>query len=54
MITRETVGEKIAAYLHHSITLEQLVDWAEEAMLNGEFSADERSTLRSYSTSGVG
>src|SRR5487761_1400602 len=40
LITKQTVAEKIAAYLHHVITLEQLVDWAENTLLEGEF--DER------------
>jgi cobyrinic acid a,c-diamide synthase len=34
-ITKQTVADKIAAYLHHEITLAQLVDWAESAMLDG-------------------
>ncbi len=37
MITRQTVRDKLLAYLNHQITLAQLVDWAEEAMLEGEF-----------------
>lgn len=37
MITRRITADKIAAYLHHEITLAELVDWAEEAMMNGEF-----------------
>jgi hypothetical protein len=28
-ITRRTVADKIAAYLHHDINLAQLVDWSE-------------------------
>ena len=40
LITKQAVAEKIAAYLHHHITLAQLVDWAENAMMEGEF--DER------------
>jgi cobyrinic acid a,c-diamide synthase len=35
-ITKQTVADKIAAYLHHEITLAQLVDWAENAMMDGE------------------
>ena len=35
-ITRKTVGAKLAAYLHHRITVGQLVDWAEKAMMEGE------------------
>ena len=32
LITKQTVAHKIAAYLHHDITLAQLVDWAEHVM----------------------
>lgn len=46
MITRQTVADKIAAYLQHSITLEQLVDWAENALMKGEFAEDDIQTLR--------
>ena len=37
LITKQTVAEKIAAYLRHEITLSQLVDWAEQAMMDGQF-----------------
>lgn len=46
MITRQTVAGKIAAYLQHSITLEQLVDWAENVVMEGEFAPEEIQTLR--------
>jgi hypothetical protein len=46
-ITKQTVANQIAAYLHHEITLAQLVDWAENAMMDGEFSEREMSALRS-------
>jgi hypothetical protein len=36
-ITKKIVADKIAAYLHHEITLAQLVDWAENAMMDGDF-----------------
>ena len=45
-ITKQTVAGKIAAYLHHEITLAQLVDWAENAMMDGEFAEREIATLR--------
>lgn len=35
-ITKKIVADKIAAYLHHEITLAQLVDWAENTVMNGE------------------
>ena len=36
-VTKQIVAERIAAYLHHRITLDQLVDWAENALMEGEF-----------------
>jgi cobyrinic acid a,c-diamide synthase len=44
-ITKQTVAGKIAAYLHHEITLAQLVDWAEQAMMDGEFAERDAKTL---------
>jgi hypothetical protein len=46
LINKQTVAEKIAAYLRHSISLDQLVDWAENAMMDGEFDEHEIDTLR--------
>jgi hypothetical protein len=46
LITKQTVAHKLAAYLHHEITLAQLVDWAEKAMLDGEFAEPEMTALR--------
>ena len=37
IITRQTVADQIAAYLRHRITQAQLVDWAENALMEGEF-----------------
>jgi hypothetical protein len=37
VITRQTVAEKIAAHLQRRLTLGELVDWAESALLDGEF-----------------
>ncbi|MEZ4714331.1 MAG: hypothetical protein R3A44_44535 [Caldilineaceae bacterium] len=39
-ITREILVSKLSSYLHQLITLAELVDWAEWAMMDGEF-ADE-------------
>lgn len=35
-ITKQTVADKMAAYFQHEITLAQLVDWAEQVMMEGE------------------
>jgi len=45
-ITKQTVAQQIAAYLHHELTLAQLVDWAENAVLDGEFAEDDMAALR--------
>jgi cobyrinic acid a,c-diamide synthase len=46
-ITKQTVADKIAAYLHHDLTLGQLVDWAERALMDGEFAERDAQTLSS-------
>ena len=33
MITRQLVAEKIVAWLHHELSLEALVDWAETVIM---------------------
>lgn len=47
LITKKMVAEKIAAYLHHDITLAQLVDWAEHAMMEEEFEESGLAAIRS-------
>jgi hypothetical protein len=46
MITRHTVASKLTEYLHHRINLEGLVQWAEQAMMEGEFDQSDIETLR--------
>lgn len=45
-ITKKIVAGKLAEYLQHAITLEQLVDWAERALMKGEFDESEMDVLR--------
>ena len=44
-ITKQTVAEKLAAYLHHELTLAQLVDWAETALMDGELDENQTEQL---------
>ncbi len=47
--TRDEVIDKLADYLHHRITLGQLVDWAEQVMMEGmegDFAPDEYEGVR--------
>jgi len=36
-VTRSEVAEKLIDYLEHHITLAELVDWAESAMMEADF-----------------
>ena len=47
LITKKIVADKIAAYLHHDITLAQLADWAERAMMEDEFEENGLPAIRS-------
>jgi hypothetical protein len=44
-ITKRTAAKKITAYLHHEIGLPELVDWAENALMEGEFVPSESKTI---------
>jgi hypothetical protein len=46
LITRETVARKLAAYLHHEISLGNLVDWAQLAMMEEEFEDGHHDVIR--------
>jgi len=45
LITKQTVAQQLAAYLRHDLTLAQLVDWAENALMEGEFEAGDAQML---------
>ncbi|MBI5960681.1 MAG: hypothetical protein HY866_18225 [Chloroflexi bacterium] len=45
MITRQMVSQKLMEYLNQSITLAELVDWAESCFVVGGFEPDEDITL---------
>ena len=45
-ISREEVAQKLIDYLHHRITLAELVDWAESTMMEADFDERDYETLR--------
>ena len=45
-ITRQTVADKLAAYLCHDISRADLVAWAESAMMDGEFEREHFADIR--------
>jgi hypothetical protein len=44
-ITRSTIAGRISAYLRRDITLAQLVDWSEAAVMDGELDERDAATL---------
>ena len=46
-ITKQTVADQIAAYLHHEIALAQLVDRSERALMEGELAEPDAEALSS-------
>jgi hypothetical protein len=45
MITRQSVADKIAAWLHHDLSLDGLVDWAEQALMQEDFDDTHSATI---------
>lgn len=45
-IARKDVAQKIIDYLHHRITLAELVDWAENIMMEADFENKDFEALR--------
>lgn len=45
-ITKQTVAEKLAAYMRHELALAQLVDWAERALQDGELAGPDTEAIR--------
>ena len=46
MITRHDVAAKLIDYLHLRLSLEDVVEWAEQAMMDGEFDENDFETVR--------
>jgi len=44
-ITRQTVADKIADYLHGKLSQAELVDWAERAMMDADFDETDMDVL---------
>ena len=47
MITKQVVADRIGAWLHHEISLDCLVNWAEEAIQEGQFTEADGAELLS-------
>ncbi len=47
MITKKNVAEKLLDYLHHTITITELVNWAETAFFEEDFDNNDFETIKS-------
>jgi hypothetical protein len=45
-ITRQMAAGKLIDYIHHDISLKELVDWAESAMMEADFEERDYAILR--------
>lgn len=45
IITKQIVAKKLLSYMQHKITLENLVDWSENAIMRGKYQDNETKTL---------
>ena len=45
-VTCESVAKKLAAYLHHDLSLSALADWAESALMSDDFDPAHLTTIR--------
>ena len=46
MIARHDVAEKLNDYLHHRLSLDEIVSWAESAMMDSEFDPSDFEVVR--------
>ncbi len=46
IITRQQVAQKLTDYLRNQLSLEELVDWAERIMFDGDFAPQDHVLLR--------
>lgn len=44
-ISKQTVSSKIAAYLRHEISIAQLVSWAEDALMESDFTDSDAASI---------
>ncbi|MDF0644001.1 MAG: hypothetical protein P0111_08210 [Nitrospira sp.] len=46
LVTRESLAEKLGAYLRHDLSLAALVDWAESTLMDNDFDPAHFMTIR--------
>lgn len=46
MITKKMIANKLLSYLQHHLSLESLVNWAEESLMSSSYEDDKIHTIR--------
>lgn len=46
MITKKNIADQLLTYLQHRVSSNQLVDWAENGLMNSNYEDDELHTVR--------
>jgi hypothetical protein len=46
MVTKKIIANKILAYLKHQLSLNELVDWAEDTLMSAGYTEDNNHTVR--------
>jgi len=46
MITKDIIAAKLLAYLQHHLSIKELVDWAEQSLVQGNYEDDQLHTIR--------
>ena len=46
MITKQIIAAKLLAYLQHRLSIDALVDWAEQKLMEGAYEDDQQHTIR--------
>jgi hypothetical protein len=46
MVTKKIIAHKLLSYLQHYLPLEDLVNWAEQSLMEGSFEDDKFHTIR--------
>lgn len=49
-VTKKILAEKIIDFLYHKITLEQIVSWAENIIMEGEFEEKDSQVLKNITS----
>ena len=45
-VSRQIAARKMTSYLRHRISLDALVDWAERAIMDGQFVGEDAASIR--------